>query len=88
MTRKDFLSTLGSTVDLEGTVDGTHPNDLGMMTMAKAFGDAVADALVRRCRTLMEANVGRSFNVTDLVASLGVSRRTLHRKLREWNEGK
>ena len=31
--------------DLEGTVDGTHPNDLGMMTMAKAFGNAVANAL-------------------------------------------
>ena len=29
----------------EGTVDGCHPNDLGMMTMAKAYGDAVAKAL-------------------------------------------
>ena len=31
--------------DLEGTVDGCHPNDLGMMTMAKAFGKAVKQAL-------------------------------------------
>lgn len=29
----------------EGTVDGCHPNDLGMMTMANAYGDAVAKAL-------------------------------------------
>ena len=44
--------------------------------------DAVADALVRRCRALIEANVGRSFNVADLVASLGVSRRTLETRFR------
>lgn len=44
--------------------------------------DAVADALVRRCRALMEANVGRPFNVADLVASLGVSRRTLETRFR------
>jgi lysophospholipase L1-like esterase len=31
--------------DLEGTVDGCHPNDLGMMSMAKAFGKAVKEAL-------------------------------------------
>lgn len=31
--------------DLEGTVDGCHPNDLGMRDMAKAFGEAVATAL-------------------------------------------
>ena len=31
--------------DGEGTVDGCHPNDLGMMTMAKAFGKAVKQAL-------------------------------------------
>ena len=30
---------------LEGTVDGCHPNDLGMVTMAKAYGRAVAKAL-------------------------------------------
>ena len=41
-----------------------------------------ADALVRRCRALMEANVGRPFNVADLVASLGVSRRTLETRFR------
>jgi len=31
--------------DTEGTVDGCHPNDLGMMTMAKAFGVAVRKEL-------------------------------------------
>lgn len=31
--------------DCEGTVDGGHPNDLGMMSMAKAFGKAVREAL-------------------------------------------
>ena len=31
--------------DLEGTVDGTHPNDWGMMHLARAFGAAVAKAL-------------------------------------------
>ena len=31
--------------DLEGTVDGCHPNDLGMRTMATAFGGAVREAL-------------------------------------------
>ena len=29
----------------EGTVDGVHPNDLGMMSMAKAYGTAVKQAL-------------------------------------------
>ena len=33
------------TGDLEGTVDGCHPNDWGMMSMAKAFGTAVKQAL-------------------------------------------
>ena len=33
------------TGDFEGTVDGCHPNDLGMMSMAKAFGAAVKEAL-------------------------------------------
>lgn len=33
------------TGDYEGTVDGCHPNDLGMMSMAKAFGKAVRKAL-------------------------------------------
>ena len=33
------------TGDYEGTVDGVHPNDLGMMSMAKAFGKAVKTAL-------------------------------------------
>ena len=31
--------------DGEGTVDGCHPNDLGMMSMGKAFGKAVREAL-------------------------------------------
>lgn len=31
--------------DHEGTVDGCHPNDLGMKTLANAFGAAVAKAL-------------------------------------------
>ena len=33
------------TGDMEGTVDGCHPNDWGMMSMAKAFDVAVAEAL-------------------------------------------
>ena len=33
------------TGDREGTVDGCHPNDLGMMSMSKAFGKAVKEAL-------------------------------------------
>ncbi len=35
------------TGDFEGTVDGCHPNDLGMETMARAFGAAVRTALSR-----------------------------------------
>ena len=31
--------------DVEGTVDGVHPNDWGMMHLAKAFGGAVREAL-------------------------------------------
>ena len=31
--------------DVEGTVDGCHPNDWGMMAMAKAYGGAVKEAL-------------------------------------------
>ena len=33
------------TGDVEGTVDGVHPNDLGMMSLSKAFGKAVKKAL-------------------------------------------
>ena len=33
------------TGDLEGTVDGVHPNDLGMESMSKAYGKAVREAL-------------------------------------------
>ena len=31
--------------DLEGTVDGTHPNDLGMQSMKNAFAVAIREAL-------------------------------------------
>lgn len=31
--------------DTEGTVDGTHPNDWGMMSLAGAYGEAVKKAL-------------------------------------------
>jgi len=31
--------------DFEGTVDGSHPNDLGMRTLATAYGEAVRKAL-------------------------------------------
>ena len=31
--------------DMEGTVDGTHPNDWGMMSLAGAYGEAVKKAL-------------------------------------------
>ena len=31
--------------DTEGTVDGTHPNDWGMMALAKTYGNAVKKAL-------------------------------------------
>jgi len=31
--------------DFEGTVDGVHPNDLGMQTLKTAFGEAVREAL-------------------------------------------
>ena len=34
--------------DAEGTVDGCHPNDLGMRSMATAFGGAVKEALFGR----------------------------------------
>lgn len=33
------------TGDYEGTVDGCHPNDIGMESMARAFGKAVRQAL-------------------------------------------
>lgn len=44
--------------------------------------ELVEDELVRRCRTLIEANITRSFNVSDLVHSLKVSRRTLETRFR------
>ena len=31
--------------DLEGTVDGVHPNDYGMTSLARAYGAAVAEAI-------------------------------------------
>ncbi len=36
------------TGDLDGTVDGCHPNDLGMRSLADAFGAAVKEALALR----------------------------------------
>ena len=36
--------------DLEGTVDGCHPSDLGMMSLARAFGGAVRKALGGRLK--------------------------------------
>jgi hypothetical protein len=33
------------TGDMDGTVDGCHPNDLGMRSLADAFGGAVRKAL-------------------------------------------
>lgn len=38
-------SKVQMTDDFEGTVDGSHPNDWGMMYMADAFGDIVKKAL-------------------------------------------
>ena len=35
--------------DGEGTVDGCHPNDYGMVSLARAFGEAVAEALGLPC---------------------------------------
>ena len=41
-----FLPSEGQHADnFEGTVDGCHPNDMGMMSMAKAFGKVVKAAL-------------------------------------------
>ena len=41
-----FLPSAGQHADdFEGTVDGCHPNDWGMMHIAKAFGKAVREAL-------------------------------------------
>ena len=41
-----FLPAKGQHADdFEGTVDGCHPNDWGMMHIAKAFGKAVKEAL-------------------------------------------
>ncbi len=36
------------TGDFDGTVDGCHPNDLGMRSMADAFGDAVRKAIFKK----------------------------------------
>ena len=44
--------------DTEGTVNGCHPNDLGMRSMASAFGEAVRQALAGRglmCPTAIRA---------------------------------
>ena len=44
--------------------------------------DFTRDDLVRRCMELIEANIGKSFLVSDLAKSLGVSRRTLEVRVR------
>jgi len=44
--------------------------------------DMTRDVLVRRCRELMEANLGRKFNVSEIVSHLHVSRRTLEMHFR------
>ena len=38
--------------DNEGTVDGCHPNDYGMMSLSKAFGAAVRKALASELKTI------------------------------------
>ena len=43
----DRIAEIKLGIDAEGTVDGCHPNDLGMMSLAKAFGRAVSEALRR-----------------------------------------
>ena len=48
--------------DFEGTVDGVHPNDWGMMHLADAFGAAVAKAL----------RLVRPRDVTDKLENLGI----------------
>jgi hypothetical protein len=41
-----FLSKDGMLgYDGEGTVDGAHPNDIGMVYMAEVYGKAVKEAL-------------------------------------------
>lgn len=44
--------------------------------------DFTRDDLVRRCMALIEANIGKSFLVSDLAKNLGVSRRTLEVRFR------
>lgn len=40
-----FLPSEGQYLDSESTVDGVHPNDWGMMQMAKVYGEIVRKAL-------------------------------------------
>ena len=71
-------------------VSGRRPRDTaditytGIQLVARrsTVGDLISDGLVRRCRELMEANIGRKFNVSDLVSCLHVSRRTLETHFR------
>ena len=44
--------------------------------------DLKQDSLVKRCRELIEANLGRKLNVTGLVSHLHISRRTLETHFR------
>lgn len=54
----------------------------GVVMRRSTEHDTAGDALVRRCRALIDANIGRPFNVYDLVSSLDVSRRTLEMRFR------
>lgn len=44
--------------------------------------DSAGDALVRRCREIIEANISEHFGVADLARGLNVSRRTLETRFR------
>ena len=71
-------------------VSGRKPHNVkdirytGIQLVARrsSSSDMTRDGLVRRCRELMEANLGRRFNVSDIVSHLHVSRRTLEMHFR------
>ena len=55
---------------------------MGVVERRTTAHDFTRDDLVRKCRELIEANIGRRFRVSDLAKSLGVSRRTLEVRFR------
>jgi LacI family transcriptional regulator len=65
----------GSTVDLFYT-------GVGVTERRSTDVHIVSDSIVRRCRELMEANIGSGLQVIDLARSLHVSRRTLEMRFR------